>query len=183
MRIQSKLSFIHCAKPLFVVIWLGILMMPASFSLAKDYKVEVIVFEHLTEHSAFEPSLYSEPVEMPSNADTWKIPPTMLNEEAQVLQRSEDYRLINYFSWGQEALPYSESAAYEIKLNNLNGWIKVYAGHLLFSNIDLDFDGYRMTQKRRLKLNEKHFFDHPKFGILMQVSRLEDEETETEEIN
>ena len=33
--------------------------------------------------------------------------------------------------------------------------------------------GYRMVEKRRLKLNERHYFDHPKFGLLVQVSRLE----------
>jgi hypothetical protein len=34
-------------------------------------------------------------------------------------------------------------------------------------------DGFRLAEKRRIKLDEKHFFDHPKFGVLMQVSRLE----------
>ena len=49
----------------------------------------------------------------------------------------------------------------------------MYADQLLFTNIDLDHNGFRMKEKRRLKLNEKHFFDHPKFGLIMQVSRLE----------
>ena len=50
---------------------------------------------------------------------------------------------------------------------------KVYATDLLFADINIDVNGYRLTEKRRLKLNEKHFFDHPKFGLLVQVSRLE----------
>ena len=56
----------------------------------------------------------------------------------------------------------------------------MYADQLLFTNIDLDYKGFRLKENRRLKLNEKHFFDHPKFGLLMQVSRLETE-TELEE--
>ena len=48
----------------------------------------------------------------------------------------------------------------------------------MFANLDLDFNGYRMTEKRRLKLNEKHYFDHPKFGVLLRVSRLEDKAEE-----
>ena len=54
-----------------------------------------------------------------------------------------------------------------------HGYIKVYAEQLLFTNIDIDYKGFRLKENRRLKLNEQHFFDHPKFGLLMQVSRLE----------
>ena len=51
---------------------------------------------------------------------------------------------------------------------------------LLFANLDIDFKGLRLKEKRRLKLNEKHYFDHPKFGILLQVSRLEEKTEEAE---
>ena len=96
----------------------------------------------------------------------------MLLEEAQTLQQSTDYQLLHHFSWGQEALPSSEAAIYNVIETDVAGWVKVYAKTLLFANLDLDLDGYRMTENRRLKLDEKHYFDHPKFGILMQVSRL-----------
>jgi len=65
---------------------------------------------------------------------------------------------------------------------DINGWVKIYAEQLLFANIDVDYLGYRLNEKRRLKLNEKHFFDHPKFGLLVQVSRLEPKEEVTESI-
>jgi len=65
-----------------------------------------------------------------------------------------------------------EVATYTVIEQDTQGYIKIYADQLLFANIDLDFNGFRMIEKRRLKLNERHFFDHPKFGILMQVSRL-----------
>lgn len=38
--------------------------------------------------------------------------------------------------------------------------------------------GYRLNQNRRIKLNEIHYFDHPKFGIIIQVSPYETGETE-----
>ena len=97
-------------------------------------------------------------------------------DDSTTLKKSESYRVLNYYSWGQESLPFSEAAAVELTEPNLTGWIKIYANHLLYINLDLDYQGYRMNEKRRIKLDEKHFFDHPKFGVLAQVSRLEQAE-------
>lgn len=143
---------------------------------AKEYKVEVLVFENLTQNQAYEPHTYEAPKIIESDAQTWSIEPSMLLEAAKSLQNSRDYLLLHHYSWGQETLPASEAAPFQIQEQNLNGWIKVYAKQLLFAKIDLDFNGYRVDEIRRLKLDEKHFIDHPKFGILLQVSRLEIEE-------
>ena len=37
-------------------------------------------------------------------------------------------------------------------------------------------ESVRLTESRRIKLNELHFFDHPLFGVILQVSRYETEE-------
>ena len=147
-----------------------LLILP-SLVFAKDYKIEVLVFKNIGDHRAYESYRNSEIDEMLSNAGVWQIEPNMLGQDATSIVDSEDYQLTHHFSWAQESLPYSESAAVNIIEQGLNGWIKVYASHLLFINLDLDFNGYRMNEKRRIKLDEKHFFDHPKFGLLMQVSR------------
>lgn len=104
----------------------------------------------------------------------------MLNADAESIQNSPDYELQHHYSWGIESLPYEDSANYTIVEAESQGYIKVYAEQLLFTNIDIDYKGFRMKEKRRLKLNEKHFFDHPKFGLLMQVSRLVEQPTEEE---
>ena len=143
---------------------------------AKDYKVEVLLFENLEAHSAFESQHYREPGVRETDAETWFIEPSMLLDEATAIETSANYKMLRYFSWGQESLPLSESAAFNVLEQQINGWIKIYANELLFANLDLDFNGYRMDQKRRLKLDEKHYFDHPKFGVLLQVSRLEKEQ-------
>lgn len=141
--------------------------------MAKDYMVEVLVFENNTHSPATESHHYKAPKESRSASETWPIEPSMLLDEAARIEKSPNYTLVHHFSWGQAALPYSQSANFNIIEQKVQGWIKVYAGQLLFANIDLDYLGYRMNEKRRLKLNERHFFDHPKFGIIMQVSRLQ----------
>jgi len=96
----------------------------------------------------------------------------MLVKEARALRESPDYHVLHYYSWGQKTLPSSEAAVFSIAETDLSGWVKVYAKTLLFANLDLDLDGYRMTENRRLKLDEENYFDHPKFGVLLRVSRL-----------
>lgn len=140
---------------------------------AKDYKVEVLVFENLNPSRATESHHYKEPRTMSSKSSTWSLQPSMLLSQSAALSKSPNYDVLHHFSWGQKSLRYAASAAYTIAEPDVRGAIKVYADSLLFVNIDLDYDGYRMNEKRRLKLNQKHFFDHPKFGILLQVSRLE----------
>jgi len=140
---------------------------------AKDYKVEVLLFENNNPSSATESHDYEAPKPMRSNSETWELEASMLVDEASSLKESANYSIKSYYTWGQKALPYRESAIFNVIERETQGFIKVYADHLLFVNIDLDHKGFRMTEKRRLKLNEKHFFDHPKFGLLIQVSRLE----------
>jgi len=152
----------------------------SSNAFAKDYMVEVIVFKNNNHSPATESHKYDSPRKGKSASQTWLREPTMLLEEAARIDASPNYTLLHHYSWGQAALPYQKSANYRVIEQDINGWIKIYAEQLLFANIDLDYLGYRMNEKRRLKLNERHFFDHPKFGLLVQVSRLLPK-TETEE--
>jgi hypothetical protein len=174
-----------CNQIVLSLTFLGSLFF-ANSGLAKEYKIEVLIFENNQPSIAYENYRYSPIAELNSEAPIWKLEPTMLVEARKALENAADYNLLYHYSWGQQTLPVSQAAVYQLFEENLKGWIKVYAGQLLFANIDLDLNGYRMTERRRLKLDEKHFFDHPKFGVLMQVSRLaqtSDEKIERELID
>lgn len=183
-RFKNKISMniiqLINTKPRLITISILLLLVPTSNIQAKDYMVEVLVFENNIEARATESHEYTAPREMKFEAETWELESSMLLEQAQAIVDSSDYELVHHFSWGQESLPYEDSATFNVYEDKAQGFIKIYAEQLLFANIDLDYDGYRMQEKRRLKLNEKHFFDHPKFGLLLQVSRLEVEEEELE---
>lgn len=172
--IQSlRFNRLLCRGSLTAIMAVAVTTLSISSASAKDYKVEVLVFENLNASMATENHAYEAPERMKSGSSAWLIEPTMLNEEANRIQESRDYMLKHHYSWGIESLPYQESANYNVVETDSQGYIKVYADQLLFTNIDLDYKGFRLKENRRLKLNEKHFFDHPKFGLLMQVSRLE----------
>ena len=44
-------------------------------------------------------------------------------------------------------------------------------------------DYVRLKESRKIKLNEMHYFDHPMFGVIVQVSRLEVDMTEKEDVS
>ena len=147
-------------------------LLSTQSALANEYKIEVLAFRHLDGAPATESHHYQPPKNLNSKAKTWYVEPSMLVKEARALRESPEYQVIHYYSWGQEALPSSQAAVYNIVETDLSGWVKVYAKNLLFANLDLDLNGYRMTENRRLKLDEENYFDHPKFGVLLRVSRL-----------
>jgi|GEM_PF-1074501 hypothetical protein len=155
--------------------------MNSTSTFAKDYKVEAIVFKQLNAGAAAESHRYTPPSSPHSASATWAIDASMLVDDVVSLNESPDYEIVQTFSWAQESLPFSESASMSMYEPSLKGWIKVYANSLLYVNLDLEMEGFRLTEKRRIKLDEKHFFDHPKFAVLMQVSRLEKPAEETVE--
>ena len=85
----------------------------------------------------------------------------------------------------------------------LEGWVRVFENRLLFVEADVIArmtptnmqprvevystreqaqshsgwesmpESFRIQEKRRVKLNELHYFDHPFFGLLVRVSRVE----------
>ena len=160
------------------LLFLTFLLISTGPVVAGDYKVEALIFENLEQHSAYEDQDYQLPQKPAGDAPHWPLKASMLLQQSAAIKSSPEYRLLRYLSWGQESLPLSESASRQINDTHINGWIKIYAGQLLFANLDLDVFGYRMVEKRRLKLNELHYFDHPRFGVLLRVSRLEAEAAE-----
>ena len=178
-KTNSKSSFVRrtLGKTIFSALFFSV----SAQAMARDYKVEVILFENLSPSNATESHDYEPPKRLTAGSKTWALSPTMLLDELEKIERSSEYEVKQHYSWGVESLPYQNSANFTISEIDAQGYIKVYAEQLLFTNIDLDYNGFRMKEKRRLKLNERHFFDHPKFGLIMQVSRLEPKENGVDE--
>jgi hypothetical protein len=57
----------------------------------------------------------------------------------------------------------------------LSGAVAVQRGQFLFLRVELDYatpEGrvYQMRERRRVKFNERHYFDHPALGVVAVVS-------------
>lgn len=142
----------------------------ATAQASGNYHVEVVVFENSlgTNGNSFSAS---QSKALPSKGKTWRYSTAYLNGHAKKLSNSPSYRVLKHTAWGQRSAGYSDSAAQHLTGNAIDGWVKVYAKSLLFVQLDVSYKGRQIKERRRLKLNEVHYFDNAGFGMLMRVSR------------
>jgi hypothetical protein len=157
---------------------------PAPASL---YDVEVLVFENrLPELEGGE--LWSR--------DQTKSPPRGLAEAvvpadapaadstlavtAQALDKDGHYRVLLHKRWQQGAEAKSETKPMRLTTSELDGTFRFTLTRFLYVDVDLllrDAKGgdtgprYRLTEHRRINLQEVHYLDHPKFGVLVRISQ------------
>lgn len=101
------------------------------------------------------------------------------------LKKSRSYRPLVHLSWVQSARENQLSDAVQVYKKTglqedyeVNGYIRLQRGHYLHLIADLEYAPasaqaepfvYRLKEKRRIKLNEIHYLDHPKFGVVVTV--------------
>lgn len=100
----------------------------------------------------------------------------------EALRRSRGYRPLAHFGWTQPG--FARNAAPSISLDSLvpassgvTGQVALSRGRYLHLSLDLTFtppDGsgerYVLRQSRRMRSNERHYIDHPKFGVIAVVT-------------
>lgn len=178
----------------FLIILLATFLGLAGHNAAAEnrYQVEVIVFEHLrlggdeywpernqkpqwdnalsifsggSEDSRFTP--------LPSSA-------YKMGGVYRVLRSSQDYRPFMHVAWQQVGLPASRARPVYVSSDGgqVEGSIRLRQSRFLHVDMDLIYplgsgDGKyaRISESRRLKLKELHYFDNPLFGAIVQVTR------------
>lgn len=143
------------------------------------YKISVIVFsqpvttdEDLTQQPDFSrPPNLKKPNLLPAGQSD-------LSETYQRLKQSRNYRPLLHQSWIQPALANRINAPYLVtNRNGVEGVIRLQRGQYLYVITDMEYRApsgtHRLREKRRVLLNETHYFDHPAFGVLIRVSPVE----------
>jgi len=105
---------------------------------------------------------------------------TMLGDSYAALAKDSTYKPIMHVAWIQPVGTGGSSAPVRIQDNDgkLNGYLQIEQGQGLQLAIDLELatnssNGsiiYRLNEKRLIKLNDVHYLDHPKFGVIAKVS-------------
>ncbi len=107
------------------------------------------------------------------------------------LSRLDVYEPVMHFGWTQATWPQDETV--EIPLHRfgrpppeLDGSLTLYLNRFLHLVVDLRLEAperaltrpvyYRIQEDRILRSGEIRYYDHPKFGVLATVTRVEDEE-------
>jgi hypothetical protein len=112
---------------------------------------------------------------------------------AATLERSHNYELIRHVGWTQAATPRGAGLAVEIEdiANDgqpLRGTVALERGRYLHLRVNLTYSPelppnsllgatsgngpvtFAMNQSRRIRSFERHYFDHPAFGVIAMVS-------------
>lgn len=176
---------------MYFIAQLVLLMAITPAHAAPVYKVEVLVFEHLDESGiggeiwrVIEPETKPDPFNSIALSDGnegayQQLPAQDLNLTGvrKRLEGSENYRVILHEAWRQPALEKQESTPVWIEATHeLTGEVMLHQGRYLHFSTDLIFNALgsdlSMKQRRRIKSKELHYFDHPKFGLLVRVVKL-----------
>lgn len=164
----------------------------AAPATANTYEVEVMVFENrLPDLEGDEQWVggrgkTAAEVEV-VDAITLGSPPSGsdLAAVAATLQNDARYRLLVHRRWIQAADNKPDSSAVLLRTENreIDGQVRFYMSRFLHVELNLAFQppvaalggidpappAYRLNEQRRVKSQELHYFDHPKFGALVRI--------------
>lgn len=97
----------------------------------------------------------------------------------QALARRDGYQLLAHAAWAAIVPQNGRTTA---RLDDvlkegtpLAGSVALQRGQYLFLGIDIDYQAapgvtFGLREKRRVRFGERHYFDHPAFGVIAQVT-------------
>ena len=134
----------------------------------------------------------------PSRAAVTWLPKSQFRLTAQrnALARSAPYRPIAHFAWRQAVTDRQRAKPVEVPAGNRNperayvdGLVRVSVERYLHLDLNLRLHlrattteatsleygvpEIRLRQKRRMRSNEQHYFDHPRFGVIALITPYE----------
>jgi hypothetical protein len=101
---------------------------------------------------------------------------------ADQLKRSRGYQTVAHFGWTQPGFPRTEAHYMSVDSkvgagSGLTGRVALSRGRYLHLTLDLALqpagssERYVLRQTRRMRSNERHYIDHPKFGVIALITQ------------
>lgn len=165
------------------------------------YEIEILVFKSMREDLAGDEVWVQQDAPVDTTAlDNALIiggaPPrkSSLSLAAEKMASGNSYRVLSHKRWIQSAEPKLDAQPVRIQAaegasTQLDGTIKFYMSRFLHLDVNLsmqdlessdndsdnpaDANTYSIKEHRRIKSVDIHYFDHPKFGVLIQVQPVE----------
>ncbi|NJO12977.1 MAG: hypothetical protein HC872_05360 [Gammaproteobacteria bacterium] len=103
-----------------------------------------------------------------------------LNGAEEALRRSRNYQVLAHIGWTQPGFPRTDAHYLAVDplvggAAGLGGRIALTRGRYLHLALDMTFQSpedaqkFSLRQTRRMRSNERHYIDHPKFGVIALV--------------
>jgi len=179
--------------PLFLtlVAAVGGVSLPAAAQgvAAGTYRVEVIIFRGPPPAGSEDFSAPAEGRGFDDSRDNDSQPPTLvrlldaselqMTSLANQLRRSSGWQVLAHSGWVQTATPWPRHAGLPleqvgINVPGLRGTVYLERGDYLHFGAFLQLGEnpvLELSELRRVRFNEKHYLDHPGFGVIVQVSQ------------
>ena len=151
---------------------------------AERYQIELVVFAQDMPNTELLDQTQSE-IHWPANVVDVSAFPSVdaagraLSGAYRALSGSSSYRPLLHAAWIQSVDAGYAGDAVRIQDANgfINGFVRLQRAQYLYLNVDLEYQPdsgryFRLHEKRRLKLNEDQYLDHPKFGVIAKVTPL-----------
>jgi hypothetical protein len=146
-----------------------------------QYDVEIIVFSNLAGQADGEqwpaadaamPDAYRRPARDAAAADL-SASPRRLQRIADALDRSGAYRVLEHRAWRQTARDRGRAVVLPVTAagGQLDGTVTLVRERFLHLDVDLVLQSvYALDETRRVRSGERHYFDHPMFGVIAEVT-------------
>lgn len=103
-----------------------------------------------------------------------------LNGLEEALRRNRNYQVLAHIGWTQPGFPRTDAHYLAVDplvgvTAGLSGRISLTRGRYLHLALDVTFQSpeeaqkFSLRQTRRMRSNERHYIDHPKFGVIALV--------------
>lgn len=166
---------------------------PAEKDAVKEniYEIEVLVFENRLPDLAGDELLGQEVTEARRRSLEQAVPPDPLPGESYFqpvvaggMERDGAYRILAHARWVQTLDPTSKATVKPVRVTSakpdeLDGTVRFTMSRYLHLDVNLLFSEpsgpaiYRINEQRRIKTQETHYFDHPRFGALVRIVPVE----------
>ena len=153
------------------------------------YHVELIVFEVLNPSDNEQSPVFTlqDPAPLKVGMANKVIQPAgnkNLTDISQRLRNSAGYRVISHQTWQQAVGSRSRAQAVAIDSDRVQGQVRFHIATYLHASLDLwlqdgvrsvESDSYhtlhqpRLVELRRIRSKQVHYFDHPRFGAILQL--------------
>ncbi len=162
--------------------------LPAANGAPGAYQVEVLIFRAVAESVGEDLSAPAEGRGFRGQNETGAAPPEIvraldaaqmqLGSVATKLRASGEWTVLAHAAWVQTATDWPQHlgltlAQLGINAEGLRGTIYLEHGQYLHLGFDLQLGSepaWSLRELRRIRYNEKNYFDHPGFGVIAIVS-------------
>lgn len=187
---------------IIILALLGVFYGPLAFSAPPDkdkestYEIEVVVFENRLPELVGDELLTRDPAKAKvRNLESAIVPKKIEGDSflqpaiTKSLEQDGHYRVLASLHWFQTVD--ARSIAKPIRVTSINpdeldGTIRFFMSRHLHLDVNLVFretvaaagtepvaNVYRISEQRKIKTQETHYFDHPRLGVLVRVMPVE----------